>query len=431
MSTAVHMVPRTSRINHGAIATVIGIFLLGLPGMAHADDPVMEWNDVARQLVVPAMSPVQQTRAMAIVQVSVHDAVAGIAGTYQQYKRIGAAPSGATAEAAAIAAAYTALQGILGPSDALITRYETSLTTHGISAADPGLAFGAAVAAGILALRHPSVDGSGSASFAYAAPGAGLPGVWTPMSAAPADQALLPGWGNVSPWVLRSGSQFRPDPPPALDSERYARDYNEVQTIGAFGSLVRTSEQTQIALLWRASPTAIWNPIVRHAIESRGLGLADRARVLALFYLAGADASVACWEAKYYYNFWRPQPAIVNGRADGNESTVEEQTWTPRLPTPPHPEYPSAHGANSGAMAFVLAAMFGDAPGYVIEATSSQAPGFIRHWLTFGEGVQEVVDARVYSGIHFRTADVVGARLGRQVAQFILTHALRPIRRVP
>jgi hypothetical protein len=389
----------------------------------------MEWNDIAREwIVVPAFSSVEQTRAMAIVQVAVHDAVSAITGDYEQYRSTGAAPAGASPAAAAIAAAYTALTGIVGPSDSLASRYAASRAAHGISPADPGLAFGQSVAEGILALRDPSVDGSGTATFPYRAPNAGSPGVWTPMSGAPAAQALLPGWGQVTPFVLRSGSQFRPDPPPALGSERYARDYNEILRVGSIDSLVRTDEQTRIALFWRASPTAIWNPILRQAIDARALSLSEAARVMALFYLASSDASVVCWDAKYVYNFWRPEPAIRNGGADGNDATNADISWTPRLPTPPHPEYPSAHTSNSGAMAFILQSIFGDEPGFVIEATSAQAPGFVRHWLTFDEGVQEVTDARVYSGIHFRTSDEVGARIGRQVGQFVLRHALRPVR---
>jgi hypothetical protein len=267
------------------------------------------------------------------------------------------------------------------------------------------------------------------AAFPYLPVGAGMIGVWVPLSSAPSAQALLPGWGNVAPWVLRSGSQFRPDPPPSLDSERYARDYNEVREVGALVNPTRTDEQSQIALFWRASPTALWNPILRTALESRRLDLSGTARVMALFYLASADASVACWEAKYFYNFWRPQPAIASGDLDSNDATAGDPNWRPFLPTPPHPEYTSAHAANSGAMAFVLKSIFGDAPGFVIEATSPQNVGFVRYWDTFSEGGLEVIEARVYSGIHFRTADVVGARMGRQVAQFVIRHALRPVKR--
>jgi hypothetical protein len=136
--------------------------------------------------------------------------------------------------------------------------------------------------------------------------------------------------------------------------------------------------------------------------------------------------SVIC---RYYYNFWRPQASIVAGDVDGNPRTVGDPLWLPLVPTPPHPDYPSGHAANSGAMAGILKLLFGDAPGFVIVATSSQNPGFVRRWDAFSEGVDEVIDARVYSGIHFRTADRAGARLGRQAARFVMTHALRPAKK--
>jgi len=188
-------------------------------------------------------------------------------------------------------------------------------------------------------------------------------------------------------------------------------------------SLNRTQLQTQIATFWRASPTAIWNPVIRQLLASRNLDISDSARDYALFYLAAADASIACWEAKYYYNFWRPQSAIRRGDEDGNAATDPEATWTPLFGTPAHPDYPSAHTTNSSAMAHILEYLFGRDPGMTISVTLS---GINRQWSTFDEGTLEVIDARVYSGIHFRNSDEVGARLGRQVAQFVLTHALRP-----
>jgi hypothetical protein len=226
----------------------------------------------------------------------------------------------------------------------------------------------------------------------------------------------------VTPFVLRSGSQFRPDAPPALDSELYAKNYNEIKSIGAkFGS-TRSTEQSDIALFWRASPTAIWNPILRQAAETRNYDLSEQAQLFALFYVAAADASIACWDAKYEFNFWRPQSAIRNGNADGNDSTVGDATWEPFIATPPHPEYPSGHATNSSAMAKILTLKFGDDPGVTLTVTQT---GITRTWTRFSDAVQEVIDARVYSGIHFRNSDEVGARIGRQVAQFVSHHALR------
>ena len=412
--------------------------LSGTPTMtalpAQASDAVTEWNQEAVRLTLlpaSALAPVQQTRVMAIVQVAVHDAVNGITGKYATYLSPGPAPQNASPEAAAIAAAHHALRSLFGSQGSqaasLDALYAASLAAHGLSADDPGIEYGRSAAAAILAARAD--DLSAQAQFPYTAPGAGLPGVWVPISSAPNAQALLPGWGGVTPFVLRSGSQFRPDPPPALDSEQYAQDYNEIKIVGASNSPVRTQEQTQIAQFWLASPTAIWNPVLRQVVATRALDLSAKARAFALFYLAASDASVACWDAKYTYNFWRPQPAIRGGDSDGNDLTAGDAAWTPLHPTPRHPEYPSGHTANSGAMATILGLLFGDDPGVQIEVTLPQpppAPPITRQWDTFDEGIEEVIDARVYSGIHFRTSDEVGARMGRQVARFVSTHALRP-----
>ena len=237
--------------------------------------------------------------------------------------------------------------------------------------------------------------------------------------------ALLPGWGDVTPFVLRSGSQFRPEAPPALDSEEYARDYNEIKQIGINSGSTRLSEQTDIARFWRASPTAIWNPVLTQLVQTRNLDFSEKVRLFALFYLAAADASIACWEAKYEYNFWRPETAIRNGEFDDNEGTAGNPAWSPFVTTPAHPEYPSGHTTNSAAMAKILTSAFDDDPGVTMVVTLS---GITRSWNTFSEAVEEVIDARVYSGIHFRNSDVVGARMGRQVAQFVSNHALRKAR---
>jgi hypothetical protein len=356
---------------------------------------------------------------MAIVQVAVHDAVNGITGKYETY----ATPSrlkNASPEAAAIAAAYHALRNIFTTESQLIQLdafYATSLATHGVLETDPALEIGRTAALNILALR--ANDNSAQAQFAYDAPGVGTPGIWERLNNAPAQ---LPGWGNVTPFVLHSGSQFRPDAPLALDSEQYARDYNEIKQIGVMNSAVRTAEQTQIATFWLASPTAIWNPVLNQVLATRSFDLSDTARAFALFYLTAADAGIACWDAKYTYNFWRPQSAIRRGDADGNDLTAGDGSWTPLFATPPHPEYPSGHSTISSSMATILELLFNDNPGVPITITLS---GITRQWSSFSEGVAEVIDARVYSGIHFRTSDEVGARLGRQVAKFVSKHALR------
>ena len=390
-------------------------------GQSQAVDVISEWNQHAVALTLlpaSALSPVQQTRVMAIVHAAVHDAVNGITGKYDTYLSPGAPPENASPEAAAIAAAQHALRNLFSSQAAsLEDLFQSSLAAHELSQNDPGIGYGRSAADAILALR--ANDHSAQAQFDYNAPGVGEPGVWVRLNNAP---ALLPGWGNVAPFVLRSGSQFRPDAPPSLGSKQYAKDYNEIKEIGALNSATRTNDQTQIALFWRASPTAIWNPVLSQVLATRNLNLSATARIYALFYLAAADASIACWDAKYAYNFWRPMPAIKSGDSDGNDSTTADVTWAPLLATPPHPEYPSGHSTNSSAMATILESMFEDNPGVPIVVTLT---GITRQWQTFSEGVDEVIEARIYSGIHFRTADEVGARLGRKVARFVFNHVLR------
>jgi hypothetical protein len=390
---------------------------------ASASDPILEWNQIALTTTA-VQGAVPQVRSMAIVQTAVHDAVNAITGRYETYSPMGAAPAGASVDAAAIAAAHYTLSRLFTSQAApLGVLRAASLAAHGLSEADPGIAVGEAAGAAILALRQN--DGAAQANFPYVAPGAGMPGVWVAIGTTP---PATPGWGRVVPWVLGSGSQFLPDAPPALDSGRYALDVEEVKSLGALNNHTRTIEQTNIANFWRGSPAAIWNSVTTGINAARGLDQSSTARTLALLYLAAADASIVCWNAKYTYNFWRPEAAIKNADVDGNDATVADPSWLPLFPTPPHPEYVSGHASNSGAMAAVLSLIFGDDPGVPITATSPTNPTFPRAWGKFSEGVDEVIEARIYSGIHFRTADDAGAKLGRQVARFVVNHSLRPVR---
>ena len=401
-----------------AVAVASSMCLTSSP--ARAENAVMEWNRIALAATVTAgEGPVPQTRSMAIVHVSVHDAVNAISGDYQTYLGIGPRPRIGSPEAAVIGSAHYVLTHLFPAQTVALDGARTaSLAARSLSDADPGIALGEAVAAAVLERR--SEDGAAQAQFPYTAPGAGTPGVWVG-----AASPILPGWGRVSPWVLSSGSQFRPGAPLPLRSGRYARDYNEVREIGSLTSLTRTPEQTQIAGFWRASPSVIWNTVARQVIDARALDVSAAARVLALMYLASSDAGIACWDAKYAFNFWRPETAIHNGDDDGNDHTLGDPAWQPLFATPQHPDYVSGHATNSSAMATVLELLFDDDPGVLIVATSPANAGFERHWTTFSEGVRDVIDARVYSGMHFRRSDEVGARLGRQVARFVVNHALR------
>ena len=412
-------------VRHVRIVPVVVALVLSVPLSPRAlviPNAAMEWNQIAlAATVTAAQGPLPQARSMTLVQVAVHDAVNSITGKHGTYGAYGPAPAGASPEAAAIAAAHTMLMslfpsqsGTFGPARA------ASLAARGLTELDPGVGVGDGIAATLFASRVN--DGASLAQFAYVAPGTGTPGVWVTIGGA---AALLPGWGNVATWVINSGSQFRPDAPPALDSGRWARDYNEVKLIGKSDSTTRTATQTEIGRFWLGTPSAIWNSAARGVIDARGLDISDTTRTFALMYLAAADASIACWDAKYVYNFWRPQLAIRNGHLDGNDKTEADPAWAPLFPTPPHPEYISGHSTNSSAMGNMLAFLFGNNPGVTIIATSPTNPGFPRQWTEFSEGIDEVIEARIYSGIHYRTSDEVGARVGRQVARFVLNHALR------
>jgi hypothetical protein len=399
-------------------AWLVSLILISRP--VHADDAVMEWNQIAlAATVTAAQGPNPQIRSMTIVHVSVHDAVNAITCHYRTYLAIGCGPWG-SADAAAIAAAHRALVGLFPAQASTLNAARTaSLAARGLPESDPGIQVGEAVAAVLLDVR--STDGSAQAQFPYTAPGTGEPGVWVAVGTAP---PVLPGWGKVTPWAVRSLSRFQPDGPPLLHSRRWARDYDEVKELGSLTSPTRTPEQTEIARFWLASPTIIWNGVARQLIQAHGLDLSASARTLALMYLAASDAGIACWEAKYTFNFWRPVTAIRNGDTDDNERTIGDAAWTPLFPTPQHPEYLSGHATNSGAMATVLRLLFGDRSVPIV-ATSTTNPGFARHWAALSEGVEEVIEARIYSGIHYRTSDEEGAQLGGRIGRFVANHALR------
>jgi hypothetical protein len=392
------------------------------PLAAGVPNAVMEWNQHALAATVAAtQGPLPQGRSMTIVQVAMHDAVNTITGRYGRYLQQLPAPGGASAEAAAIAAAHRTLVVLFPTQTATLDPLRAaSLASRGLTEANPGIAVGENAAATILQER--AGDGAATAQFAYTAPNSGQPGVWVAINNAP---PLLPGWGQVTRWVLHNGGQFHPDGPPSLTSGVYARDYNEIKEIGAIGSTTRTPTQTEIGRFWLGTPSAIWNGVARRMIEARGLDLSDTARTFALMYLASADAGIICWDVKYTQNFWRPQAAIRGGDLDGNDKTAADPAWTPLFPTPPHPEYLSGHSTNSSAMATMLGYLFGDEPGIAIIATSPTNAAFPRQWQRFSEGIDEVIEARIYSGIHFRSADEVGARVGGQVARFVYTHALK------
>jgi hypothetical protein len=273
-----------------------------------------------------------------------------------------------------------------------------------------GLDWGQYVADQILAWR--STDGLTPAPPPFL--GGTSVGEWRPTP-----PGFLPGavpqLGHVTPWAIQSQSQFRPSGPPALTSAQYAADFNETKLMGSASSPARTDDQTQFSIFWNGNTPVFWNRTALQVAERNDYSLLEKAHLMALLDIAMADAGIACWEAKYTYVFWRPITAIALADTDGNDATAPDPAWTPLLITPNFPEYPSGHSTVSGAAAGVLTAFFGDATEFSV--TSELLPGVTRYYSSFSGAVDEIRDARVFAGIHFRSACTDGQAAGQLVHQ--------------
>jgi membrane-associated phospholipid phosphatase len=386
---------------------------------------VLEWNQLALQAVGQArVSPVVASRALAITQAAVYDSVNAIDGSYEPYFAHVDASRGASLDAAAAQAAHDALAALF-PSQVSVFDAALAADLVGIppGRARQGSEVGSEVAQQILTWR--STDGS-DATVPYT-PGTD-PGDWQPTP--PANlPALAPQWPDVTPFAMTSGAQFRPAPPPALDSAAYAAAFNEVKDLGRVDSLTRTDEQTQIARFWNdglgtAFAMGYWNRIGEQVATDQGLSLVQDARVFALLNIAEADAHIACWDAKYTYNLWRPVTAIRAADTDGNPGTQPDATWTPLLVTPNFPSYTSAHSTLSGAAAGVLTALFG--ADYHFTVGSEGLPGVTRSFTSFDAAAAEAGRSRVYGGIHYAFDSATGLSVGANLADYVMGHFLKP-----
>ena len=278
-----------------------------------------------------------------------------------------------------------------------------------------GVALGQKAAAGILALRAKDGITAAESYRPVTTAGAYVPTV------IPVSSTI----GRLTPWVMSSGEQFRPAPPPALDSPTWTADLNEIREIGGQSSSMRTAEQTEIGKFWVATGPHCWNPIVRQLAVARKLDVTDSARLFALVAMATADSFVAVFEAKYHYNLWRPVTAIRNADITGNAGTSREASWLPLVDTPMHPEYPCAHCISSTAAATVLQQVLGtDLP--EVSMTSPALPGVTRRWTTLKAYSDEVSNARIYGGIHYRFSTIVAQDMGRKIAELATTTLLLP-----
>lgn len=394
-------------------------------------DPVTDWNEIAQPAIATGRPGPPGALDSALVQIAVHDAVQALDRRFEPYHVEVKGAKGRRAAAVA-AAAHDVLVGLYPAQQmAMDTAYFNYLANNGLNG-DPGLLVGQKVAAGILPLARkapnpPPPDFNGGNE----------PGQWRPTDSfignppgppPPFSPMTAPWMGALDPFTLTAGTRFRAPPPPALTSERYRRHYNEVKVLGRFDSTVRTPEQTDIAYFYSENFLAQWNRALRAIATAHLHRTGDSARLFALANIATADAVITAWDSKRFYNFWRPLTAIREGDNDTNPQTVGDTGWKPLINTPPYPDYTSGANNVTGAMTRTLALFFGrDRFTFEVTSLAPLAVQKTRTYHRFSDAAQDVVDARVYLGIHFRFADTAARTQGRKVAEWTFNHFLLPL----
>ncbi len=388
--------------------------LLAVAAAPARADTVTDWNlNATNALIVTAAQPPQvSVPHLAMVHGAVYDAVNAIDGGHEGYllsPRI-ATPSDSK-EAAAAAAAHRVLVHLVPPQQPLLdSQYAASLAA--IPDGSPktrGVAVGEAAAAAMIAAR---TDDGRFGPFRFAV-GSG-PGVWKPVLPAFANDPAA--WlKDVKPFLIRSSSQFRSRGPLALSSRRYAHEFDEVKSLGSATSTTRSADQTLAARYWAENPPATWSRIFRTLSSQEGLSIVESARFFATLYLTAADGLISVWDDKAHWSFWRPITAIREADTDGNPKTEPDPGWLPLIATPPYPEHPSGHTGLSGSIVRTLQDFFGTDR---VAWTDTNNAGLTRSFTRFSQAIDEIVDARVWSGIHFRTADEQGERISKQVARY-------------
>jgi hypothetical protein len=422
----------------GAVA--LAMVVTGLVGGARGEpqsNAVTEWNAIAVSTLsaIPAPAggapPASQVN-LGMVQGAVYDAVNAIQprrfDPYLLTRRFSAA---ASEDAAVATAAYLVLTDIVSTVPEAIPFPNRASLLQGLDAAyaravgdipdtaskKQGIRAGNAAANAMIDAR----EDDGRFGPSQWVPNRS-PGHWWPQAAPDGTPILDPTpWvGGVEPFLMTSSSQFRTAGPNALSSAAWAADFNEVKALGAVNSAVRTPEQTHIAIFWQSTPVVTWNAVARTIVEDQGVGLAESARLFAMENLAAADAAINCWNDKYHWDFWRPWNAIPRAAEDGNPATEPDPTWVPLIAAP-YPEHPSGHLCLDSSHLRVLSTFFGtDDIGF--DVTSAQFPGEIRHYDRFSQALAEITEARIWAGLHYRTADEQSKVLGANVADFMFAN---------
>jgi hypothetical protein len=381
-------------------------------------DVITDWNIRAGDLIVEAkLGTPPAIRVMAVVHTAVYEAVNAITGRQPAGRLQPQSARGASVDAAVAAASRVTLMKLMPLQQASIeASYKSALAQIADSPAKTaGIEVGERAAAAVLARRADDGTTSAEAYRPHASAGVYVP------TAAPA--ALQ--WSQRKPWLMTSATQFRPGPPPALTSDAWARDYNEVKSLGAKASTQRSTEQTEIARFWEYSLPSIYHGVVRSVTQMPGRDVTQNARLFAAVAQAMDDAMISVFDAKYHYNFWRPATAIRNGDIDGHDATEREAAWTSFIEAPLHPEYPSAHSILAAAVGTLVKAEIGSGKGPALATTSPTAKGAMRRWANVDDFVREVADARVFAGIHYRASTEVGTAMGARIGALAVAALLQ------
>jgi hypothetical protein len=391
--------------------------LLVLAAMTARADVIDDWTDQADAIAAEKrLQPPGYARVLAFMHVSMFEAVNAIDRRYVPYALDLIADRRTSREAAIAAAGYAVLLAEF-PDQTRALDERLAKTLEAVEAGparDRGLLLGRRAATDLRERRLP--DGS---EIAETYRPVTAPGVYVPT--APVAASTIP---QCKPWVIASAAEFRPGPPPALNSETWTRDFNEIRQMGALASTGRSPDQTDIAHFWLLTGPRTWNPLVQQALAASKLDLTDRARARALVSMAAADAFIAVFDAKYTYNLWRPVTAVRNADLTGNPATPREAGWLPLGETPMHPEYPCAHCISSAAVAAVLRGVLGESlPSVTL--TSPTAPGLSRHFTRLIDYEEEVSNARVWAGFHYRFSTEVGRDMGRKIGERTLATQLK------
>lgn len=387
---------------------------------------ILYWNEVAYDAFggTKYQHSLMASRINAMVHLAIHDALNGIEEKYTRY-----AFTGKDAKANPIAAAASAAHAILIHEipakksfvDSALTKVLKTLKNS--ESKTKGIALGKAAAKAVIDKR--TNDGSADNPIG-AIPPSSVAGIY--QAVPPFDFAFAPSWKDMEPFGLKKPDQFRPAPHPSLHSEAYTAAFNEVKETGGLNSTVRTQDQTDYAKFWYEFSEAGWNRVARVVAVSQKLNMLDAARLFALVDIALADAYIAGWDAKFYYNFWRPFTAIRNAGVDGNNATSPDASWQPSEPTPPIHDYPSTHSALGNAAATVLALLLGDNTEFGMSSPTAVPAGATRSFSSFSQAANENADSRVRGGLHFRFSCEAGQALGNRIGEWAVRNCLKPLK---